>query len=144
MAQLAWTSPVTNRLLIEAQFGLGPDAWFGDKQRAEGYNPELIEVQENAGSVPGIAYRGQDAQRNYGYMRTFGGSLSYVTGSHRFKVGARRQNTEASFISYYNNYRLRTSSTPGFRRRSRCTETMRWTTRSRCTRRRSTRRTSGR
>ncbi len=107
MAQVAWTSPVTNRLLIEAQFGLGPDAWFGDKQRAEGYNPELIEVQENAGSVPGISYRGQDAQRNYGYMRTFGGSLSYVTGSHRFKVGARRQNTEASFISYYNNYRLR-------------------------------------
>jgi hypothetical protein len=107
LAQVAWTSPVANRLLLEAQFGLGPDAWFGDKQRADGYNPELIEVQENAGSIPGIAYRGQDAQRNYGYMRTFSGSLSYITGSHRFKAGARRQNTEAAFISYYNNYRLR-------------------------------------
>ena len=107
MGQLAWTSPVSNRLLLEAQIGLGPDAWFGDKQRKEGYNPELIEVQENAGSVPGIAYRGQDAQRNYGYLRTYSASLSYVTGAHRFKAGARQQRTNASFISYYNNHRLR-------------------------------------
>jgi hypothetical protein len=113
MAQVAWTSPATNRLLLEAQFGLGPDAWFGDKQRVDGYNPDLIEVQENAGSIPGISYRGQDAQRNYGYMRTYGASLSYVTGSHRFKAGARRQRAEASFISYYNNHRLRYSFNNG-------------------------------
>ena len=86
---------------------MGPNAWFGDKQRAEGYNPNLIEVQENAGPVPGIAYRGQDAQRNYGYMGTFRGSISYITGAHRFKAGAQLQQTEAAFISYYNNYRLR-------------------------------------
>ena len=71
MGQVDWTSPVTNRLLLEAFYGMGPNAWFGDKQRAEGYNPNLIEVQENAGPVPGIAYRGQDAQRNYGYMGTY-------------------------------------------------------------------------
>jgi hypothetical protein len=86
---------------------MGPNAWFGDKQREVGYNPELIEVQENAGTIPGISYRGQDAQRNFGYMGTYSGSLSYVTGAHRFKVGARRQTTRAAFISYYNNYRLR-------------------------------------
>ena len=40
-------------------------------------------------------------------MRTYSASLSYITGAHRFKVGARRQHTNASFISYYNNYRLR-------------------------------------
>jgi hypothetical protein len=113
MAQVTWTSPVSNRLLVEAQFGLGPDAWFGDKQREVGYNPELIEVQENAGIVPGISYRGQDAQRNYGYMRTYRASVSYITGAHRFKAGAQRQNTEASFISYYNNYRLRYIFTNG-------------------------------
>ena len=107
MGQLQWTSPVSNKLLLEAQIGLGPDAWFGDKQRKDGYNPELIEVQENAGVVPGISYRGQDAQRNYGYLRTYSGSISYITGAHRFKAGARQQRTNAAFISYYNNYRLR-------------------------------------
>ena len=107
LGQLQWTSPVTNKLLVEAQIGMGPDAWFGDKQRKEGYNPELIEVQENAGLIPGLAYRGQDAQRNYGYLRTYSGSVSYITGAHRFKAGARQQRTNASFISYYNNYRLR-------------------------------------
>jgi hypothetical protein len=113
MAQATWTSPVSNRLLLEAQFGLGPDAWFGDKQRKDGYNPELIEVQENAGILPGISYRGQDAQRNYGYLRTYSASISYVTGAHRFKAGGRQQRTNASFISYYNNYRLRYIFTNG-------------------------------
>ncbi len=56
------------------RYGLGPNAWFGDKQRKEGYNPELIEVQENAGVIPGLSYRGQDAARNYGYMGTYRGS----------------------------------------------------------------------
>ena len=107
MGQVDWTSPVTNRLLLEAFYGMGPNAWFGDKQRAEGYNANLIEVQENAGPVPGIAYRGQDAQRNYGYMGTIRGSISYITGAHRFKAGAQQQQTEAAFISYYNDYRLR-------------------------------------
>ena len=107
MAQVAWTAPVTNRLFLEASYGLGPNAWFGDKDSSEGNNPELIEVQENAGVVPGIAYRGQDGQRNYGYMQTYKGSLSYVTGAHRFKVGGQLQRTQAAFISYYNNYRLR-------------------------------------
>jgi len=113
MAQATWTSPVTSRLLLEGFFGLGPNAWFGDKQRADGYNPDLIEVQENAGPVPGIAYRGQDAARNYGYMNTYRGSVSYITGAHRFKAGGQLQKTEAAFTSYYNNYRLRYVFTNG-------------------------------
>ena len=40
-------------------------------------------------------------------MYTYGGSLSYITGAHRFKAGARLQQTDAAFISYYNNERLR-------------------------------------
>jgi hypothetical protein len=113
MAQVDWTSPVSNRLLLEASYGLGPNAWFGDKEREDGYNPDLIEVQENAGSIPGISYRGQDAQRNYGYMGTYRGSASYITGANRFKVGAQLQRTEAAFTSYYNNQRLRYVFTGG-------------------------------
>jgi hypothetical protein len=106
MAQVTWTSPISNRLLLEGSFGLGPNAWYGDKER-EGNNRNLINVVESAGLVPGIEYRGQDWQRNYGYMRTYRGSLSYVTGAHRFKVGGQLQHAEAAFITYYNNSRLR-------------------------------------
>jgi hypothetical protein len=91
MGQIDWTSPFNNRLLLEASYGLGPNAWFGDKERKDGYNANLIEVQENAGLFPGISYRGQDAQRNYGYMGTYRGSASYITGAHRFKAGAQLQ-----------------------------------------------------
>jgi hypothetical protein len=108
MAQANWTSPITSRVLIEAAFGLGPRAWFGDKERI-GSNRELINVVESAGSVPGIEYRGQDWARNYGEMYTTRASLSYITGAHRMKFGFRWQHTNAAFISYYNNYRLRYS-----------------------------------
>ena len=95
MAQAHWTSPVNNRLLLEASFGLGPGAWFGGNERPNN-NRDLIAVIEAAGSVPGIEYRGQGRAwaRNYGNMHTYGGSLSYITGAHRFKVGGRQQRTE--------------------------------------------------
>ena len=108
MAQAAWTSPVSSRLLLEASFGLGPEAKFGG-QELPNNNRSLIPVIEAAGPVPGIEYRGQGRAawaRNWGKMYTYGGSLSYITGSHRFKVGARHQRTEASFVSFYNDARL--------------------------------------
>jgi hypothetical protein len=106
MAQATWTSPITSRVLVEAAFGLGPRAWFGEKWRDEA-NPALINVIEQAGSLPGIEYRSQDAARNYGSMYTSRASLSYITGAHRMKVGFRLQQTRAAFITYYNDSRLR-------------------------------------
>ena len=106
MAQVTWTSPLNNKVLLEASYGMGPNAWFGDKERKNN-NRDLINVVESAGAIPGIEYRGQDWQRNYGNMRTYRGSLSYVTGAHRFKAGGQRQEADAAFISYYNNSRLR-------------------------------------
>jgi hypothetical protein len=108
MAQAAWTSPVSSRLLLEASFGLGPEARFGGQELPTN-NRNLIPVIEAAGAVPGIEYRGQGRAawaRNWGKMYTYGGSLSYITGAHRFKVGARQQRTEAAFVSFYNNARL--------------------------------------
>ena len=58
MAQAAWTSPVSSRLLLEASFGLGPEARFGG-QEIPNNNRNLIPVIEAAGAVPGIEYRGQ-------------------------------------------------------------------------------------
>ena len=109
MAQASWTSPVSSRVLLEASFGLGPWATFGG-QELPNNNRDLIPVIEAAGVVPGIEYRGQGRgawARNCGKMYTYGGSLSYVTGAHRFKAGGRLQQTDAAFVSYYNNARLR-------------------------------------
>lgn len=105
MAQATWTSPVTSRLLLEAGFGLGPRAQFGDKERVD-TNKDLIRVSESAGLIPGLSYRGLQWARNYGEMYTYRGSLSYITGAHSVKAGARLQSTTAGFRAYYNNQRL--------------------------------------
>jgi hypothetical protein len=113
MAQAEWRSPVTNRLLLEGFFGLGPNAWFGAKERPEGFNPELIPVQENGGLIPGISYRSLNPAWNYGNMRTYRASLSFITGAHRFKAGGQRQQADAAFITHYNRHRLRYTLTNG-------------------------------
>jgi hypothetical protein len=51
MAQATWTSPISNRLLLEASFGLGPDLQFGGIQKNP-FDATLIRVQEQAGPFP--------------------------------------------------------------------------------------------
>ena len=75
MGQATWTSPVTTRLLLEAGFGLGPRAQFGDKERDD-TNPDIIRVNEAAGIIPNLTYRGLTWARNWGEMYTYRGSVS--------------------------------------------------------------------
>ena len=79
-----WTSPVTNRLLLEAAFLQS----YGISNRfaAEGINPAMITVVEQS---TGLKYRGpdpglrwQDNESNH-----IRGAVSYITGAHAFKVG---------------------------------------------------------
>ncbi len=105
MAQATWTSPLTTKMLLEAGFGLGPRAQFGDKER-EDTNKDLIRVNEAAGIIPNLTYRGLQWARNYGEMYTYRGALSYITGAHSMKVGAQLQRVKAGNRSYYNNQRL--------------------------------------
>jgi hypothetical protein len=113
MGQATWTSPITSRLLAELQYGLGPRAQFGDKERAD-TNKDLIRVTETAGTIPGISYRGLTWARNWGKMHTYRGSLSYITGAHNVKVGGQLQTTfNAIFVNYYNNERLHYTFTNG-------------------------------
>ena len=71
MGQVSWTSPVTTRLLLEAGFGLGPRAQFGDKERDD-TNPNIIRVNEAAGIIPNLTYRGLTWARNWGEMTPIG------------------------------------------------------------------------
>lgn len=112
MAQATWTSPVSNRLLLEAAFGHGPHAQFGSIER-EGHSRDLIPVTELVGLIPGLTYRGYPWQRNWGRMYTTRASLSYITGAHNLKVGGQHQGTNAGFITLYNNHRLAYQFTNG-------------------------------
>lgn len=79
-----WTSPLTNRLLLEAAFLQS----YGISVRSpiDGLNPQMITVVEQS---TGLKYRGpdpglrwQDNESNH-----IRGALSYITGAHALKVG---------------------------------------------------------
>jgi len=97
--QLAWTSPVTNKLLLEAGGGLLVAHFGGYKAHEDPYTGDLVRMVEqcsagcpNNGSFPGLTYRSQsastsndadNAELNYSWRA----SVSYVTGAHSLKVG---------------------------------------------------------
>ena len=92
LAQVGWTSPLTNKVLFEARYALRGEA-FGNELPAEGdIYRSLIPVLEQSNNM---FYRGKGG--NGGVSGTFGyssqkintavASVSYVTGSHSFKTG---------------------------------------------------------
>ena len=90
MTQISWTSPLTPRLLLEANVQLGPYFWWGGSQKNP-YDTTTIQVQDDGGNgfIPGINYRSSPWSNNTGYTNIIQGSASYVTGSHSAKFGAR-------------------------------------------------------
>ena len=48
MAQATWSSPASNRLLLEASLGLGPDIQFGGYKKNP-YDKTLIRVTDQGG-----------------------------------------------------------------------------------------------
>src|SRR5688572_8951830 len=88
--QVTWTSPVTNKLLLEAGGGAHLLRYSVTKQKegAPPLNRELISVSEQGGAFPGINYRGVGGSAapwigNYSYRA----SLTYATGTHSMKYG---------------------------------------------------------
>ncbi len=80
-----WSSPLTNRLLVEAGWGGTSLQWSG-KERP-GYNREMIRVVEQGGAIPGLTYRGMTWASNWLNPYQLRGSVSYVTGTHTAKLG---------------------------------------------------------
>ena len=84
VVQATWSTPLTNRLLVEAAAGNRGERWM----HANNPGKELIGVTEQA---TGISYRG--GQGNQAFATSLNmttnvrGSVSYVTGAHAFKVG---------------------------------------------------------
>jgi hypothetical protein len=90
-----WTSPMTNRLLLEAGFGTTYYQWAG-KELDPNPTRDLVRVQNNNQliSPPGVTpftqttfFRSQHWWVNKTRGTTWNASASYVTGSHSIKVG---------------------------------------------------------
>src|SRR5262245_41415843 len=99
--QLTWSSPVTNRLLLDAGWG-GIYYGWGNFERNPNPTHDLIGVVEQCagppsatnltgcdanGGVPGLVYRSQDWGQNYAGSYAWRASVSYVTGAQSVKIG---------------------------------------------------------
>ena len=87
----SWTSPLTNRLLVEARGSYHAEIWANvGADEVLSNNRQLIPVQEQGGTIPGLLYRttyGTYARQVAPAIWQAQTSVSYVTGSHAFKVG---------------------------------------------------------
>jgi hypothetical protein len=116
LTQISWTSPVTNKLLLDANVQLGPNFWWGAQQKNT-YDPTTIPVQDDALTVQtpngpvtfaGLNYRSANWSGHTGFTRVMQGAISYVTGSHSAKFGARFHRNDSTFPkNYYNNSQLK-------------------------------------
>jgi hypothetical protein len=96
VTQATWSSPMTDRLLLEAGYG-GTYFGVGNFEREPNPTRDLVRVVEQCatgcaanGNIPGLAYRSQDFSVAHTGSYLWKGSASYVTGSHALKVGYQR------------------------------------------------------
>jgi hypothetical protein len=108
LGKVSWSSPMTNRVLLEASVGLGPYFWWGSQMK-NSFDPIMIPVQDDGGAIPGLNYRSPDNWSDHtGHTTIYEGSLSYVTGSHSSKFGARFHTNDSTFpANHYNDSQLK-------------------------------------
>jgi hypothetical protein len=88
IVQGSWSSPVTNKLLLEAGGTITPQDFHG--YRRPGVSPTQFAISDPLAPA-GMPTLWGSSPTSYGYNRSdqmnFRGSASYVTGSHAVKVG---------------------------------------------------------
>jgi hypothetical protein len=96
VAQVTYTSPLSNRMLLDVGWSENGSRWGGTSAPGSpSKNLGLIQVIEQGGSIPGLCYRagsplcGGTFLDSTGWIdaNTWHASLSYVTGAHNIKVG---------------------------------------------------------
>jgi hypothetical protein len=115
--QAKWTSPVTDRLLLEAGMGSYRSRWGGKEVPGLETNA-LVRITEqcavtcvNNGNIPGLTYRSANWSSNVNWNNQWNASASFVTGSHNIKFGYqgallyddRRNYTNDHYLSYRTN-----------------------------------------
>jgi len=92
--QATWSSPMTNKLLVEAGFGTYWSQWGGTEHPGSNFT-QLVGVTEqctnadcgNFGGIPGLQYRSGTYRHNLQGTVTWRASASYVTGAQSMKFG---------------------------------------------------------
>ncbi len=91
--QASWSSPLTNRLLLDAGFG-GVYYGWGSFERDPNDTRNLTRVTEQCaagcaanGGIAGLVYRSQDFNTNNTGSFGWKANASYVTGTHSMKFG---------------------------------------------------------
>src|SRR5262249_46771906 len=91
--QITWSSPKTNRLLLDAGYG-GTYYGWGNPERPGNPTRDLVRVTEQCaaacaahGNIPGLVYRSEDWGNNFSGSYTWHADAAYVTGAHSLKVG---------------------------------------------------------
>ena len=92
--QATWSSPMTNKLLLEAGFGTYWSQWGGTEHPGSNFT-QLVGVTEqctnadcaNFGGIPGLQYRSGTYRHNLQGTVTWRASASYVTGAQSMKFG---------------------------------------------------------
>ncbi|MEK7214020.1 MAG: TonB-dependent receptor, partial [Chloroflexota bacterium] len=91
--QATWSSPVTNRLLLEAAAG-GSFSRYGGQEVPGNRTIDIPRMVEqctagcaNNGGIQGLTYGSQNFVNNQGLQSTWRASASYVTGAQSMKVG---------------------------------------------------------
>ncbi len=92
-SQFTWSSPATNRLLLEAGLGSYRAAWGPNESPGNptrGLARITEQASQNFNGTPigaGLAYRSANWPEDWDNPNTWRATASYVTGSHTFKVG---------------------------------------------------------
>src|SRR5580765_6069783 len=93
--QGTWSSPATNRLLLEAGYGTYLSRW-GTNRRPDSVTADVVRVTEGCstslgcaanGGIPGLNYRSEAPFDDWIGAHVWRASASYVTGAHSLKFG---------------------------------------------------------
>jgi Carboxypeptidase regulatory-like domain len=116
LTQVSWTSPHTNRLLFDANVQIGPNFWWGARQK-NSFDTTTIPVQDDGLTIStpngpvtytGLNYRSANWSGHTGFTYVGQGAVSYVTGTHSAKFGARFHENDSTFPkNFYNNAQLK-------------------------------------
>jgi Carboxypeptidase regulatory-like domain len=112
--QATWTSPVTNKLLLEAGVGTYLSRWGGSEMPG---NPtrNIVRITEacpattgcaNNGNIAGLVYGSENWAADWQGTHSWRASASYVTGTNSMKFGYQGGFLKANFMNGTNNQQL--------------------------------------
>jgi hypothetical protein len=88
---LDWTAPITSRILLEASGIHRVERWGNMHHQTKDFalDQAMIGVLDQGGPIPNLNYRGRVGTYNNSWNDNFHYrfNVSYITGSHAFKVG---------------------------------------------------------